>query len=158
MAKKIESKGIPVALITAMSGLAKNIGVNFKIKKMGLSDQCIDIKFDQDIEGRKKYWLPKNKKYIRKCYSRRYKLPLYKSPCHHLFDTLFISANGKILPCCYLSDESLAFGDILKESFEEIWKNNKYKYSRSLFSYNKYKGQNIKIICSKCKIFKKNVN
>jgi len=133
----------------------KEIGINFRIKKMGLSDQCIDIKLDQDIEERKRCWLPRNKKYIRKCYSGKYKLPLYKSPCHHLFDTLFISANGNVLPCCYLSNESLSFGNILKESFEDVWNNNKYKYSRSLFSYNKYKSSEILTICSKCEIFKK---
>ena len=42
MAKKIESNGIPVALITAMSGLAKNIGVSRIIQAVAINNPTGD--------------------------------------------------------------------------------------------------------------------
>ncbi|MFQ5560245.1 MAG: SPASM domain-containing protein [Nitrospinota bacterium] len=57
--------------------------------------------------------------------------------------------------CCYVIDEQTIFGDLLHESFQEIWTNSKYRFSGSLFVDEKYTGPEISTICSICKNFKK---
>jgi glycine/betaine/sarcosine/D-proline reductase family selenoprotein B len=54
MAKKIEQKGIPVALITAMSGLATNIGVSRIIQAVAINNPTGDPakSADKELIGR----------------------------------------------------------------------------------------------------------
>jgi len=44
-----------------------------------------------------------------------------------------ISPAGDVMPCCYATHPGNAFGNLERSSFEEIWNNASYRYSRSLF-------------------------
>lgn len=134
--------------------MAKELGIEFLIAQMRLSDDIPDISLDSSLEQRKIDWLPKNKRYIAKCYLGEYSIPLYKGACPHLFNSLVVNPDGKVFPCCYLSDENNVFGDLLKESFEDIWNNDKFTYSRSLFVKRVYNGPKIETPCSKCILYR----
>jgi radical SAM protein with 4Fe4S-binding SPASM domain len=72
-----------------------------------------------------------------------------------LFNTFVVNPDGKIFPCCLVTDKSNTFGDLLTESIEDIWNNDKYEYSRSLFRKQNNSGQKIETICFKCNNFRK---
>ena len=50
--------------------------------------------------------------------------------CHQMWDTLVVSADGNVYPCCVVSDPEHAVGNILTESFADIWNNDKMRYLR----------------------------
>jgi len=135
--------------------MAARLSIEFITEKIELGDQFVPDITGKSIEERKKYWLPKNnKEYVRDCYIEKYKRPLFDGICTQLFNYLAIDPNGKVFPCCWITDEKEAFGDLLKEPLEDIWYNNKYLYSRSLFTKEKYNGPKIQTICSTCTNYK----
>lgn len=80
--------------------------------------------------------------------------PLYDGPCPHLWESPVINADGTIAPCCFINDSKYIFGDLKEESFETIWNNDRYRYSRSLFSEEKYDGPEMSSVCDSCRIYK----
>lgn len=134
---------------------AKDLGVGFQVVGMGIGDDLPDFEFESSIRDRMKYWLPEKRDYVLSCYRGEYKLPLYNEPCPHLFTTLTVNPDGKIFPCCWGTSESQVFGDLINESFESIWTNKKYTYSRSLFAGWKTPAPTIKTICDCCGIYRK---
>ena len=66
-----------------------------------------------------------------------------------------INPDGKVTPCCWITNEKNVFGDLLKDSFEDIWNNTKYVYSRGLFFNNKVDPSQVKTACSTCNIYNK---
>ena len=134
---------------------ASQLGLGFEISYFGLSDDLPGIVLKDSIEERKKSWLPKNKRYQHPYYRNEYKRPLMNSPCPHLFETAVVNPDGKVFPCCWVTDEQHAFGDLREESFQDIWHNAKYAYSRSLFLRGKYHGQEERSICCSCDNYRK---
>ncbi len=132
---------------------ALELNINFITSTIGLSDDLPDRTLPTTITQRKKYWLPKNKKYIRSQYIGKYHLPLHAEKCKFLFDSIFIDPQGKVFPCCELSDQNYAFGDLSKASLIDIWNNDIYQYSRSLFDQKK--SHEIQTICADCHNYKK---
>ncbi|MBN2571100.1 MAG: radical SAM protein [Ignavibacteriales bacterium] len=132
---------------------AKNLGVEIILDKIGLSDDIPDLNFSPSLEERKSTWLPKNKKYILSHYLNSANNFIIDKPCNQLFTSVTIAPDGKVLPCCWITDKQNVWGDLITQSFEEIWYNKKYKYSRSLF--NKINCNFEETICSSCKIFHK---
>lgn len=135
--------------------LAFNLGVRFEVAPMGVSDDLPDVDFNTTVDERKKYWLPKNRKYILARYGDNYKKPLDNGPCPSLFSSLVVNPDGKVFPCCAVTDKSSVFGDLSVDSIYDIWNNDNYKFSRSLFTGKKYSGTVTQTICSKCDNFKK---
>lgn len=135
--------------------MAHDLEINFQTSKMGLSDDLPDVESENRIERRKEYWLPKSHKCVHDFYVGKYKRPLYNEPCEQLFNTLIINPDGKIFPCCWMTNRSNVFGDLLKDSIYEIWNNSKYLYSRSLFLHKEYRGPQEQTICYTCNNFKK---
>ncbi|MFH0714212.1 MAG: SPASM domain-containing protein [Candidatus Diapherotrites archaeon] len=43
--------------------------------------------------------------------------------CESLWKCVFVDFRGKVFPCFMTVDDSLAFGDLSKNSFDEIWNN-----------------------------------
>ncbi|TFF97155.1 MAG: radical SAM/SPASM domain-containing protein, partial [Promethearchaeota archaeon] len=54
------------------------------------------------------------------------------TPCLTPWISTYITATGKVLPCCYLTNEKYVMGNIYKNSFSEIWNGKKYKNFRNL--------------------------
>jgi radical SAM protein with 4Fe4S-binding SPASM domain len=55
-----------------------------------------------------------------------------ETPCLTPWISTYITATGKVLPCCYLTSEKYVMGNIYKNSFHEIWNGKKYREFRSL--------------------------
>ena len=99
-------------------------------------------------------WIPKDKKYQ----PNKYSLVSNKSgnlkigKCWWPWRDFVLHHDGKISPCCYNNDQSLTFGNVLKDDFHQIWNNQKYISARSLF----HKGRGtVKTICHQCEIMTK---
>jgi len=134
---------------------AGSLGIEIMFDKMGLSDDIPDIEFPGTLLERKEQWLPKNSKYILDYYKNGKYTPLNNKPCSQLFNSTVINPDGKITPCCWVTSKENVWGDLTKQSFEEIWNNEKYKYSRSLFNNIEYNGSVKNTVCTKCEIFKR---
>ncbi len=135
--------------------LAKKLNIEIVFDKMGLADDLPDINFPGTLEERKKQWLPNNKKYVLDYYKREKPLPINDSPCYQLFNSSVINPDGKVTPCCWITSKENVWGDLNKQSFEEIWYGDNYKYSRSLFNNLEHNGIIKQNICTKCEIFKR---
>lgn len=134
--------------------LAKKLKIEITFDKMGLADDIPDLIFPGTLPQRKEEWLPKNENFILDYYKTG-KFPLNDKPCNQLFTSTVINPDGKVTPCCWVTNKENVWGDLTKESFEEIWYNEKYQYSRSLFNNLEYNGKTNYTICTKCEIFKR---
>ena len=134
--------------------LAKELGVEILFDKMGLGDDLPDMKFAESLEDRKKKWLPENQKFVLNYYKNGNGLPINDKPCNQLFTSPVVNPDGKVVPCCWVTSEENVWGDLNKESFEDIWYNDNYIYSRSLFGKKAYGGNDFRTVCTDCKIFK----
>jgi radical SAM protein with 4Fe4S-binding SPASM domain len=134
--------------------MANDLKIKFSIMQMGLADDLPDFNPESTIDERKKYWLPKEKKYIRRCYSGEYKYPLFPNICSQLFYQLVVAPDGKVFPCCWLADKENVFGDLLSDSFEHIWNNEKYLNSRLAFLRKDF-SPDVQTVCFTCKNFRK---
>ncbi len=77
-----------------------------------------------------------------------YSFPL-ASYCNWIYSRMVFNWDGSVAPCCALDDSKFDFGNIFKNSVEEIWNNKKYQLARKIFKYNlKHKYPNF--ICSRC--------
>ncbi len=137
--------------------MAEDLGILFMTDEITLCDLIPDADFGETLEKRKNDWLPKNDKYIKSIYRGEYSYPINQnSICNQLFENLIVNWDGKVFPCCWLTDENNAFGDLSKESFEDVWHGEKYQYARSMFIPRDGAPRNINnTICAACKNFKK---
>jgi radical SAM protein with 4Fe4S-binding SPASM domain len=51
-----------------------------------------------------------------------------RKACTEPWDSLMVRPNGEVLPCCIIHEP---YGNLARQSFEEIWSNNKYRKLRS---------------------------
>jgi radical SAM protein with 4Fe4S-binding SPASM domain len=135
--------------------LASDLQIEILFDKMGLSDDIPDIDFPWTLEERKKEWLPVNDKFVPDYYKNGRTLPFNNKPCNQLFNSIVVNPDGKVTPCCWVTSKENVWGDLLNESFEEIWYNEKYRYSRSLFNNLDYNGNVKETVCTKCEIYKR---
>lgn len=135
--------------------LANKLNVEILFDKMGLSDDIPDIEFPWTLEERKKEWLPTNKAFVLDYYKNGRALPFNDKPCNQLFNSIVVNPDGKVTPCCWVTSKENVWGDLIKETFEEIWYNEKYRYSRSLFNNLDYNGEVRETVCTKCEIYKR---
>jgi radical SAM protein with 4Fe4S-binding SPASM domain len=135
--------------------LAKELGVEITFDKMGLADDIPDLTFAGTLEERKKKWLPANSAFVLDYYRNGNKPPINDQPCDQLFNSPVINPDGKVTPCCWVTSRENVWGDLTKESFEDIWYNDKYVYSRSLFSNLEYNGKTKHTVCTDCEIFRR---
>jgi radical SAM protein with 4Fe4S-binding SPASM domain len=136
---------------------ARKLGVEFETTTISVSEGSPEFRFPGTIKERIEKWVPSDEKKSKTRYHEKIRYPLFNRKCDQLFSTLAISPTGKILPCCFVSNNESSFGDISKESFRKIWNNKKYKYARNLFINNKKENKpKESVICDKCKYFEKN--
>ncbi|MFO7446846.1 MAG: radical SAM protein [Ignavibacteriaceae bacterium] len=135
--------------------LAGELGIEIIFEKMGLADDIPDTQFSGTLAERKEQWLPANKGFILPYYLNGKYTPMNETPCNQLFKSTVINPDGKITPCCWVTSKENVWGDLTKESFEDIWYNEKYQYSRSLFNNITFKGKTNHSVCTKCEIYKR---
>ena len=88
------------------------------------------------ITGRSGFeqWLPEDEKfrrYIKKAegYQIKNSLP---HRCARLWFNPVVTWDGKVLPCCFDKDATHVMGDLLQESFRDIWNGTKYRLFRRI--------------------------
>ena len=138
--------------------MAREMKIDIMFDKMGLSDDIPDMTFPGTLDERKDMWLPRGSRFVHDYYRNGSKPPINNKPCNQLFTSPVVNPDGKVAPCCWITSRENVWGDLSKESFEEIWYNEKYVYSRSLFAAPDYEGSTTRTICSKCDIFEKAKN
>jgi len=139
--------------IATAQGISAALKITLDLRPISLADNEPDVRHDCfDIEERKLAWLPKNDAYVSDCYKGEYRYPLSKWICPQLFTRVMVMADGKILPCCEVWDQESAFGDLLKESFDDIWYGPKYLDARSR-ALNKKNPPQIQSVCFRCNNF-----
>ncbi len=138
--------------------MAKEYGISFVTDKMGLGDDLPDIQLEESIEERKRYWLPENRDYLFPRYMGNYKPPLFNGVCVQLFTTMIINPDGKVFPCCWLANEDSVFGDLKNDSFDSIWNNKYYRYSRELFTQIRGQWGDFSTICKYCNNYRKKIS
>ncbi|KPK32129.1 MAG: hypothetical protein AMS24_04915 [Chlamydiae bacterium SM23_39] len=144
--------------IEKAKNLAESLGICFITNLMGLGDDLVDYQIPTSFDERKKTWLPNNEKHIKPCYKNNEPTPyLFNQICSELFLNPVIKPDGKITCCCWITNKKNVFGDLMKDSFEDIWYNDIYRYSRSLFIENTDNELIIPYptICENCKNFRK---
>lgn len=134
--------------------MASELGISFETTTISVGEGSPEVKFPGSVPSRVEKWISSKNEYSKDRYRGKTKFPLFEGKCDQLFNTLAISPTGKVLPCCFLSNDENAFGDISKESFADIWNNKKYRYARSLFSKKKRKLE-AEVVCNRCNYFKK---
>lgn len=73
----------------------------------------------------------------------------FPSGCDWLWFTGVINSNTGVSPCCFLSSESLDFGQIKNQSFSDVRNNPMYMEARNIITKNSYNSSS-KIICERC--------
>jgi len=78
--------------------------------------------------------------------------------CFWLYLGMMIRPDGNVYPCCGCGFDRFSYGNIYKDSLNNIWNNKYYKFSRKLFQRGKnikYDSEMKKIPCLGCTEFKK---
>jgi MoaA/NifB/PqqE/SkfB family radical SAM enzyme len=133
--------------------IADTLKISLDLRPISLADNEPDVRHEFfSIEERKRAWLPHNDAYVSDCYKGEYSYPLSKGICPQLFTRIVVMADGKILPCCEVWERESAFGDLLKESFDNIWYGRKYLDAR-LRALNIHNTPKIHSVCFICNNF-----
>jgi len=97
-------------------------------------------------------WLPKNKDYHNPYIKNNLNPPVIENTiCNFLYDTMLITANGDVLPCCFTYQKKHSFGNAFDTPLLEIWNNKSYQSSRQFFFDKSY--NDCSTICSRCENF-----
>jgi radical SAM protein with 4Fe4S-binding SPASM domain len=117
--------------------MAREIGVEFTTATIGLGDDLVDYTIGESIEERRREWLPDDLAARGPSYRHDREAgasePIHAGRCTQLFESPVISPAGDVMPCCYATHPGNSFGNLHHTSFDEIWNNDTYRYSRSLF-------------------------
>ena len=127
----------------AAQELAKKIGINIKISRMRPDMGKEIFETTQKALERDKAWIPDNPAYTVISTKRKKRIG-----CMLPWTETMINWDGSVLPCCAVYSEKYAFGNILKNSFAEIWNNEMYVAARKEILGMKNEK---KTICHTCK-------
>lgn len=72
--------------------------------------------------------------------------------CEHVRELITVRWNGEVVPCCYDITSRYIIGNIMQNSLEEIWDNNKYKKIRQSIHHGRYL-----TLCKNCPVIKPNL-
>jgi radical SAM protein with 4Fe4S-binding SPASM domain len=71
--------------------------------------------------------------------------------CKQPFEHLSIDWNGDVYPCCNPSGvRKYSLGNLLEQSFEEVWNGEKHSYSRRFCKTGKAEDNGLEIMCHAC--------
>lgn len=136
--------------IDAAHELAKEVGVDkiqFTPIWADLQPGASDPRQDEWAEE----WLPVKRTEF--AFETR-KIPVFDQACQFLWMDPVINSDGSVAPCCFVSDAKHNFGDLNTHTFEEIWNNDLYRYSRSLFTEEEYDGPPVGSVCDDCTLYR----
>jgi radical SAM protein with 4Fe4S-binding SPASM domain len=134
--------------------ICRDLKISLDLRPMDLDDELPDIELAESLEERKRHWLPVNPKYIHPRYQGAPRLPLFSGICQDLFTRLVVTADGKVMPCCMVWDKNHQFGDLLTQSFDDIWYGRTYLEARSSFLMKDFTPKT-QSVCQQCTNFGK---
>ena len=105
--------------------LAQKIGIKIKISKMRPDMGKEVFETTQKALERDKEWIPDNPEYTVASTKRQKRIG-----CTLPWTETVINWDGSVLPCCAVYSEKHAFGNILENSFAQIWNNEMYIAAR----------------------------
>ena len=110
---------------------------------------------DLHDESLQKEWMPDNPLYHEMHPKRIDELGyIFDQTCYYLYRSMFIYTGGGVTSCCFAHDEKQDFGNILKNSVDEIWNNDSYRSARMLFAKNPKNEPRKKVLCDSCALFR----
>lgn len=68
-------------------------------------------------------------------------------PCSHMWSTVVIAWDGRVVPCCFDYDAVMTMGDLKTQTLEEIWNGEPYRKLRAA----ELAGTNDSPLCRNCK-------
>ncbi len=100
-------------------------------------------------------WMPENPLYLERtpalAAERGY---IYDRTCFYLYRSMAIHYGGGVTPCCFTHERKYDFGDILKNTVEEIWNNHHYRSARTLFNRQPPREARTSVVCDLCPVFR----
>ncbi|MGN6296661.1 MAG: radical SAM/SPASM domain-containing protein [Ginsengibacter sp.] len=102
-------------------------------KEVGVDEVRFKTAQVYDYENDPNQLIPENQKFSRyKKDKKGHHIAKNKlqNHCSRLWEANVITWDGKVVPCCFDKDASHQLGDLKKESFKEVWRNNNYKKFR----------------------------
>jgi len=130
--------------IAAAKELAKKIGIKIKISKMRPDMGKEVFETTQRALERDWAWIPDNPAYTVASTKQKKRIG-----CMLPWTETMINWDGSVLPCCAVYSEKYAFGNILENSFEQIWNNEMYIAARKEILGIKNDRQTICHICKR---------
>lgn len=128
--------------IDIAKALAKKIGIKIKISKMRPDMGKEVFETTQRALERDLAWIPDNPAYTVASTKQKKRIG-----CTLPWTETMINWDGSVLPCCAVYSEKYAFGNILENSFEQIWNNEMYVAARKEILGMKNDKQTICHIC-----------
>lgn len=127
----------------------KNQGQIKDIKQLGrqLNADKVSIRTFQIIhEQGAAEWLPdKHSRYVVQNEGKLTLKKKLKNRCWHLMSAAVFTQDGMVVPCCFDKNADYTMGNISTQSFQSIWKNEKYiKFRNDVYSQR----QQIEICCN----------
>ncbi len=111
--------------INKARALAEKMGIKIKVSKMRPDMGKEVFETTQQAIERDTAWLPDNPEFSVISKKRRKRIG-----CMLPWTETMINWDGNVLPCCAVYSEKYAFGNILENSFAEIWNNEMYVSAR----------------------------
>ncbi|MCA9772832.1 MAG: SPASM domain-containing protein [Myxococcales bacterium] len=75
------------------------------------------------------------------------------SACQSMYRNFVVNPDGRTTPCCMIYETDAGFGNLLKQSFSDIWNNEYYQSARAL--HRKGGKPTVQTICDRCEFFEK---
>ena len=136
--------------------LCKDIGfdcLGFQVQLTGWGKkewEVINKKKDINFNDEKKFFLSQ---IINKYKSKSFKIDIiennilnFNKQCSYPYETPYLSAYGKIVPCCMIADDKVVnFGSVIDKKFSEIWNSIDYQNFRKSIKNNE-----LKDFCKNC--------
>jgi radical SAM protein with 4Fe4S-binding SPASM domain len=148
--------------IPRIKELARQLGVGIYFREGTLGGRGQSPPLSKDFQLAEK-WLSPNKDFRREYDYFDRKPYIQEGICGYLWRVATINWDGSVFPCCWVFESKHSFGNIMEQSFEEIWNNAFFRSSRSLFQrskrlFLKSRPHNPETICYRCKMFRHNLN
>jgi len=130
-----------------------------EVKRIGKSLGVDEVGITKAFIGDKN-WIPLNDKFSqyrsneiqdKSEYTSQFFKPAKTSICNWPWEAMVINSRGSISPCCSVEEEKDDFGNIFKNSFKEIWNNEKYKEARKYIGSKEIWSRDSNNICINCK-------
>lgn len=135
--------------LAAAHRISHDLNISLDIRPMDLDDELPDMTLNATIEERMAHWLPENEHYIAERYRGDRRSPLFPGLCRDLFTRMVVTVDGDVMPCCMVWDHNNNFGNLLTDSFDDIWYSQQYRDARSHFLKEGHKPL-ITSICYRC--------